>query len=86
MQPRALFIAPSYQQASYWMQQWGYKPNEAKWLNPYDPSSYQGYRFREPIYFCGSEWINSSVYESMMIRIRMDGVEIIDAQDINETA
>lgn len=80
MRPKAYFIAPTVAQAAYWMHQWGYRMNEVKVLTP--NTIFYGYRFSEPVYFCGSKHEMDEAYDRIMPCLELNEAQIIYAEDL----
>lgn len=77
---KAIFIAPSKQQATFWAELWGYKTGEWKYVHIDEVSQILGYYNPDfPAYTCGTDGPRSD----MWLQLEMRGFTVYDAQSIN---
>lgn len=77
---KAIFIAPSAAQASFWARLWGYKGNEYMYVRADEPSRLFGFHDWEwPVYTCGEHGPDSEVWNELVAR----GFTVFDAQSID---
>lgn len=79
---KALFIAPTYSEAGYWAEQWGYSKDE--WSFAVSTGDWRSkiFGFYEPDYPCyivGSEGPESELWRELESR----GFTVYDGQDIH---
>lgn len=66
---KALFIAPSYQQASYWARQWGYKQTEWMYVDEEDPYVLFGFKSPDiPAFAVGNGYLSNETLSQLEIR------------------
>ncbi len=78
---KAFFFASSYQEASYWANQWGFRQNDFKFINIRSHTNLLGYYNPDiPAYVCGSEYPSdrSLFWRELVMR----GFEVFDGQDL----
>lgn len=81
---KAIFIAPSLAEASYWANQWGYKGNEWAYINTEEDGNWrqriQGfYKPDFPAYIVGSQGLSSPLWRDLEAR----GFTVYDGQVID---
>lgn len=76
---KAFFIAPTYKQASYWADQWGYSLDEIEYVPASDWTHLLGYDAPDqPAFICGDEFPKHQVWNELIRR----GFNVFDAQDL----
>lgn len=76
---KAIFIAPSYQQAEYWANQWGYRSREWRYINNCVPQHTYGYWNPDvPAFSCGDREPSNPMWRELEMR----GFTVYDAESL----